>query len=110
MHASPTDRSSLVPQWSSFVHNRWECVGPAEDPSAELYATVEIEGCPFHLNAIRIVHDEGSVDALQKPDPASGYTSADFVQLSSIFGDSGPWVTVLINGREYVVWPEPFSA
>ena len=50
------------------------------------------------------------MDELQVPDPASGYTPEDFQKLSQVFEESGPWNTIVVRGRQYVVWAEPYSA
>jgi hypothetical protein len=87
----------------------WQCVGLAEAPTAQLYRTMEILGCAFQLNAIRILEGEGSANGLQTPDPCSAWSLDQFANLAAAFGESGPWHTVTIAGREYVLLPEPFS-
>ena len=97
-------------RYDEFAQEGWQCVGDDADRAAQLYKTIEIEGCPFHLNAIRIMEDHIAVDELQIPDPASGYTLEDFQKLSEVFRDSGPWNTIVVGSRQYVVWPEPYSS
>jgi hypothetical protein len=57
----------------------------------------------------RLLEGEGSANGLQTPDPCSAWSLDQFANLAAAFGESGPWHTVTIAGREYVLLPEPFS-
>lgn len=81
----------------------WEDSGSDDDPKSRLLAQVAILGCPMHLEAYA-VHYDGDAH-MQVPDDISwDVTINDF---ASAAGSDGPWMTVGIDGREYVLFASP---
>jgi hypothetical protein len=73
-------------------------------PEHRFLARVTIAGCDMHLEAHEVHWDEGP-----------GYDTQEFVADGQSLGDiyqavsaEGPWETVKINGREYVLIATPY--
>ena len=63
-----------------------------------------IEGVPFHLTAFEVITD-----------PTSGVQEAvindeDLGRIHGALGNDGPWMTVDIAGRDYVIIADPYGA
>ena len=81
----------------------WEPAG-ASDPFDRLMASINVNGCMCHLEAIRVVEDEARYQSATGPD----YESA-FGQACEINGDNH-FQTARIGGFEYVIIATSFAS
>ena len=72
-------------------------------PWSRLYARLEINGVHFHLEAIAI---EEGVDGIQKACEPSFETN--LCAIADVSEPDGNWDTMVIRGREYVVFATPY--
>jgi len=81
----------------------FEHVGPDDDPTASLLATLMFGGVHHHVEAYAVTaHDDGVQRA------AHSLFDDNIDQVYDAIGGDGPWRTVDINGREYVIIVTPF--
>ena len=93
----------------------WRNAGDETDPRARLLATLQVDCSPvgsvlLHLEAVAV--DE-TPHARGKQSPADGsyWTGSDFDAVAGAVGvglEDGPWDTLTIRGREYVLIATPF--
>lgn len=92
--------------WSTLhiPNSRWEACGDelAGDRHDRLLTTIVVNGCPMHLDARRIIADDGSQQAF-----AAGAYPDDAGPLSDALGADGPWQTIGLGDAEYVLFASP---
>jgi hypothetical protein len=77
----------------------WEQVGTT-DPATRLLATIYVMGCPLHLEARQVgQNDDGQTFAEYE---------GDYDALRRLYGDADDFTTVMIDGREYILFAVPF--
>lgn len=96
---------NVAPVTVTVVSRQWEAVG-RENPADLLLATVVVNGCHVHLEAIRVVDEDGFQTATD-PDYA-----ADLDAAYAINGD-GPFATATIDvdgtEHQYVIVATGFA-
>ncbi len=75
-----------------------------QDPNSRLLATINLAGCLMHLEAYAVAEMKGH-DPVQHFDGDSPDTPA---KVYAAVGGDGPWHTVMIDDREYVLIATPF--
>tara|TARA_Y100000310_G_scaffold93212_2_gene90764 strand:+ start:2741 stop:3040 length:300 start_codon:yes stop_codon:yes gene_type:complete len=83
----------------------WEAVGD-DNPDSRLLATVQIGPCPFHLEAWQIQPPQPP-HMLQIP-AADHIDDMHLDAAAEAFGADGPFQTLPIDGKEYLVFMSPF--
>lgn len=84
----------------------WEPTGSDDNPRSRLLATLYIEGWAFHVEAYEVKEKEGSYfhvtsDTMFEDDLDHYYAAANA---------DGPFQTIRIEGREYVIVMTPFCS
>jgi hypothetical protein len=77
----------------------WEQVG-TNDPATHLLATIYVMGCPMHLEARQVGQNEDGQTFLER--------EGDYDALSRLYGVWDDFTTVMIDGREYILFAVPF--
>ena len=82
----------------------WEEVGPEEDPGAGLLAHVRIGDCDFHAEAFAVKQFRQEQYAV---DPGM---EDRLTALGDVDGDGGPFQTLRMFERDYVLVIYPYQA
>lgn len=83
---------------------KWEAFADGDDPRAKLLdESFSIAGCPMHLEAFAVNEDD---DGAQTAVDFSVEDDLDAIR-AGVHAD-GPWRTVQIDGREYVLIASPY--
>lgn len=79
----------------------WFDAGPKHDPTARLMCTVYVNRCPMHAEAWAVcaVDDEETGGTVQTPVVWPEKFEAVYRGVQA----DGPWATVGLRGREYVI-------
>ena len=73
-----------------------------DEIGSRLITTLVVNGWPMHLEAIEVSIGGGRLQQ------ASGATDETFAAVHSAVGADGPWETLSIGGREYVLIGTPY--
>ena len=105
---APNSKSATSRRHSAHIdlaEVNWIEGGDPEEPGgakAQLYGTVQIDQAPFHVMALQVTqNDKEPQAALQRDD--------DLVSAMKALGDQGPYETVEIGGRPYVLLLSPHA-
>ena len=88
----------------------WEAIGAPDAPggvTAVLLTTITINGVPFHATAIQVV-DQLSDNVGYAQVGVQSDTYLD--HLAVVTDPDGPWMTMTIAGRPYVVYLAPYCS
>jgi hypothetical protein len=78
------------------------------DSKNTLTTTLQINETYFHLTAMRVLPGTPPEGLQRLADDPEGENS-ELDMLASIFQPDGPWDTLKIHGRDYLVFMDPFT-
>jgi hypothetical protein len=81
----------------------WEPTGSEEDPTSRLLAALVVCGYYHHLEAYAVKEDPEGYQQIADP-----LFSENFEGMCSLGGPDGPFQTITIKGREYVLAMTPY--